>query len=195
MNEKLTGGELIPDFSIPVADLFQDIVSDEDTLRLKLVRQIEEVFADTPFPGDENISPYEYEIHVELFRGRHWKDIPLETIFRERGELSFFTPEAYRFFLPAFMRATLLHYIEMDTLSGNLISHLSPKHGDSDSGLHNLFIRMNNGFSRTEQKAILAFLESYLQLFPEEYSVEDRVYRPMLDRAIEYWKERLEANP
>jgi hypothetical protein len=88
------------------------------------------------------------------------------------------------------MLAALLHYTETDTLPDNLIGHLSPREPDDN----NYFLRKHAGFNQREQAAILAFLETYLVLFPNEYSEANPVYRPLLDRAMEYWKQRLNSD-
>ncbi len=43
----------------------------------RVIREIEEAFADVPYPEDENISPYEPE-DVEAFRGRHWREVSVD---------------------------------------------------------------------------------------------------------------------
>jgi Uma2 family endonuclease len=182
--------KLISGFSIPVKTIFQEHLHAREAIRQQVVKQIEEAFANTPHPGNKRIGVYGYSIDYDLL-GKHWKEIPLDIIVKQRGELSFLTLEAYRYYIPAFMTATLLHYEEVDTLAGNLISHFSPP--AEESGLTDYFLRKNAGFNRGEQKAILTFLESYLLLHPTEYPTDDTVYRPMLDRGIEYWKNRLKA--
>jgi Uma2 family endonuclease len=181
---------LIPGFSIPIKTIFQEHLDAREAIRQRVVKQIEEAFAGRPYPGDNNIGIYGYRIDYAL-QGKHWKEISLDTIFHERGELHFIKSEAYRFYLPAFMIACVLHYDDVDTLPGNLIGHLSPR--ESDSSFDDYFLRKNSEFNRAEQEAILAFLESYLMLHPEEYPTDDLIYRPMLDSGIEYWKKRLKA--
>jgi hypothetical protein len=55
VKDNLTGGDIIPGFSIPVAIIFRDKLLQDEELRQKVVQQIEESFADTPYPGDNNI--------------------------------------------------------------------------------------------------------------------------------------------
>jgi Uma2 family endonuclease len=191
INEPLTGEDVIPGFSISTTSIFQSIIDENEDLRIKAVEQIETAFVETPYPGDENISTDRDEIDERILRSKHWRDLSLETIYKVRNGLSFLTPEAYRFYLPAFMRATLLHYYQVDTLSSSLISHLSPeKRGDQ---LYNFFLSMNGNFNRVEQQAIVAFLEALFSLYPEEFAEWNTVYRPMLNSGIEYWKNRLKA--
>jgi hypothetical protein len=166
------------------------LLEERETLRQRVVKQIEEAFSDTPYPQETGI--YGYSIDYDL-QGKHWKEITPDIIFRQRGELSFITFEAFRFYLPVFMRAALLHYDEVDTLPGNLISHLAPE--PPESSHYDYALRKHNHFNQVEQAAILAFLEALRRLYPAEYSDVELVFGPLLDSAIEYWNERLKANP
>jgi hypothetical protein len=87
------------------------------------------------------------------------------------------------------MLATLFHYDEVDTLPGNLIFNLSPP---QQHDFHERFLWRESGFNRVEQAAILTFLETYLQLHPEDY-IEGSPYLPMLKNAIEFWKSELKS--
>jgi hypothetical protein len=83
----------------------------------ELVAQIERAFADVPYPGDDHICKGvtdearrlgTEEASIEaVFRGRHWRDVPLESLSLFSATLSFLTPEAYRFYLPAYMLAVI----------------------------------------------------------------------------------------
>jgi hypothetical protein len=83
----------------------------------KLVAQIERAFADVPYPGDDRIcegvtaahrqSPSEEARIAAEFRGRHWREVPLENLARYSATLCFLTPEAYRFYLPAYLRTVI----------------------------------------------------------------------------------------
>ena len=77
-----------------------------------LVAQIESAFAHTlypgdgricdPRPGDEEVAEYALE-----FRGARWDRIHPEFLAYHDAAISFFTPEAFRYFLPAYLIADL----------------------------------------------------------------------------------------
>lgn len=193
LNNILTGNDVIPGFAIPAAVIFRDLLRHDEEVSQKIVRQIEEAFADTPYPGDSNIGwgcGWEGKEFERVLRGKHWKELSLEIIFTHRDELPCTTPEGFRFYLPAFMLATLLHYDEIDTLSGNLISSLSPDNGD----LYEHSLKHLSKFARDEQVAILAFLKSYLKLHPGDYGLDSPVYGPILEKGIEFWEQRLQES-
>ena len=73
-----------------------------------LVRQ---AFKDTPPPGEHDLTdsrqgdePFEYAVE---FRGKDWKGLGVEFLSRHSAALSFFSPAAFRYFIPAFMLADL----------------------------------------------------------------------------------------
>jgi hypothetical protein len=92
---------------------------DEQSVKTEqeLVAQIERAFADVAYPGDDGICKGvtdearrlgTEEANIEaVFRGRHWRDVPVENLSLYSATLSFLTPEAYRFYLPAYMLAVI----------------------------------------------------------------------------------------
>lgn len=94
---------------------------------VRLKEKIERAFSDVLYPGDENMiipaafwgtEAHELSMHLQ---GKDWKDLkPLENYssiisseqsgdyyFSHQDTLLFLTPQAFRFFLPAFMTACL----------------------------------------------------------------------------------------
>ncbi len=75
----------------------------------RLVQQIEAVFADAVYPGDECIAVQpnhcpECAEANSFFRGRHWGSLVIvNKLPTAYADLSFLTPEAQRFFLPAYL--------------------------------------------------------------------------------------------
>jgi hypothetical protein len=99
-----------------------------------LLHHIEESFGRVPYPGDEHIvadnsgwDP-EYERPRTALRGRHWRDLPFETLYAVRSSLSFLSPEGYRFYLPAFMRTAIVDYDRADVLPSSVIGSLTLPH-------------------------------------------------------------------
>jgi hypothetical protein len=165
-----------------------------EKLAQHIARQIEEAFATTPYPGDDDIG---WDGIEDVLRGKHWRELPLDVLYRERGELSFLTATGFRFYLPAFMLGVLRHYDEVDTLSGNLIASLCP---DPQSALPDPHKRDTSGwlaqrtaqFSPDETEAVLAFLKSYRTLQPENF--DEAVYSVLLDSALQFWEAKAHNN-
>ena len=173
-------------------------------LREQVAKQIEEAFANTPYPGDENISPevYEGEKLTADFKGKHWRDIPLESVFYHKDDLPFFTDVGFRFYLPIYLLAMLRHRAKVDTLPIGLLTSLAPpqefiwrrhwksmkKTGSFEEYFAQMkrdFLKRMGAFSTKERGAVLAFLEAFEQLFPNDIS-DPRELR----EAIKYWRKK-----
>ncbi len=168
-----------------------------EELTQQVTRQIEEAFADTPYPGDENMSTSATEGLDEDFHSKHWRDVPLKSLFTHRGDLMFFTPAAFRFYLPAFMLGVLKHNSEVDTLGYNLIAHLSPDpyRGLPDPPKLDFESRLKQrtaDFTSDEATAVLAFLKSYRVLHSENF--EQSLYGDLLDGALPFWEVKVKDN-
>jgi hypothetical protein len=114
-----------------------------------IIALIEKSFAKTPSPGEafDDISATEQdEGIVEYFRGTTWRGHRVRDLRCHCAALSFFTHRAFRYWLPAFMLASLANPEEADVI---------PYHIASDV--------QNPGrlaeFSAEELHAVAAFLE------------------------------------
>lgn len=151
-------------------------------MRSQLISKIETVFADVPYPGDENIG----RLSVEEFIGqKDWQNVPLEMLLNNQSEIPAFSSDAFHFFLPAFLRA-VLQYPEAEIMLDYVIESLFPS-----PTLHMDFIseRAIGLFNNEEKTVVLEFLEKLQELFPhsnfnmlENNSLE-------LQRAIQFWRE------
>lgn len=100
----------------------------------QLLQEIEDAFSNTSYPGDDNLVYDNTDLYADVadtktdFLGRHWKELSIDTINRHRDDLPFFTPEAFHFYLPAFLIASISYPIALiDVLPENLISCLVPR--------------------------------------------------------------------
>jgi hypothetical protein len=93
--------------------------------------QIDLAFGHLPIPDDDHLvldnSGYHLECNQvkEKFRGRHWRSLLLKDLEFEADSLAFFTPEAFRFFLPAYIRVSLLNYEEADIIPMSVLGSLT----------------------------------------------------------------------
>ncbi|MEZ4672332.1 MAG: DUF6714 family protein [Anaerolineae bacterium] len=179
--------------------LFQtdDAATGLDELRQRLGRHIEEAFADTPYPGDNHICKPDVDGSdlVRAFRGQDWRDLQLNTITNYHVDMALMTPEAFRYYLPAFMLAVVFYYGHVSTLPMGLMHSLTPP----DAGLLQKYLEKKtdplkhtqigdflnrvSAFTPREKSAIRTFLETYRKLQPQA-----RGETRHLDRAAEFWK-------
>jgi hypothetical protein len=152
-----------------------------ENLRQQLARQIEDIFSNIPYPGDNEIGREE----VKEFRG-HWKTIPLNIIKSRRSDLGFFSIKGFRYYLPSLMIAVLLYPDRVDTLLDSIIRVLAPP---LDNSYMQGFVRKVEVFSNEEKATIYSFLESYKVLFPDGNWAFFEQSRQTLERAIGFWKQ------
>ena len=149
-----------------------------------LRRQIETAFADAVYPGDEYIgyNPDDWE-SAELaqdFKGKHWKEVPLEKL--QYHSSSFLSPAGFRYYLPAYLLAALADY-------GNLLPHtvyaltLPEKSSLEEQGLWQWHLARFDGLTPAQKEAVRAFLE-YARDEASHYFFQGELPRLALER---YW--------
>jgi hypothetical protein len=143
---------------------------------VKLQREIEHAFASVKYPGDDQLVYNSSGQHLECkevaeaFRGKHWKALSLETLSHHSSGLFFLTPEAYRFYLPAYLISGSLHYDEAEGVADSVVFSLIPPSAAKDIALYGALSEMRIGsLSLTQRNAIRAFL----QFLKEHHSEDD----------------------
>jgi hypothetical protein len=95
-------------------------------------------FQTLPYPGDLNLVYDNTGYHLECvdiqqaFAGKHWSELSQETLIRESSALAFLTPEAFRFYLPAYLSNVVREFDESDALPEISVYYLTlPVEADS----------------------------------------------------------------
>ena len=145
-------------------------------------------FAQTPYPGDDNIGwgcgSEGYELG-KAFRGKHWKELSVELLLQHRWQIPCTTSQGFRFYIPAWMLATFSQY---DKLIEPVVFNLSPPIG---SDMRDHFLKHVAAFTPQEKFAILTFLQTLRELHPLDYEMELDLLPEELQklvRAIAFWK-------
>lgn len=156
-------------------------------------------------------SEVDTEVLERLARDTAWVDLPHGTLCANPLALALMTPEAFAWFLPAYMILSITLYAETDTLTTTLITCLTPP-DDTDSaqfaalvedmralgvdvddaypdsarenaGLLQLFIERTAVLTRNEKEAI----RTYLEYIDAMHGADFPVFGPKqaLDR---YWR-------
>jgi hypothetical protein len=113
---------------------------------------------------------------VHVFAGRHWKELPLEFLSAHLMKLSNLTPEAFRYYLPAYLLASLRRLSPAEAEKGavnipeTVVYHLSP--AGRESFAPDRFWATVSGLT-LEQKI---FIRDFLRWWDEEV----REYLPWL---------------
>lgn len=90
----------------------------------------------------------------KAFIGKTWSDISENTIVENYDKLPLFTPEAFAFYVPAFMTFVLREATKDDSVLEFLIYSLSPSGDNSESFLNLRKEKLNSA----QRKAICNFL-------------------------------------
>ena len=140
----------------------------------KKVREIIEIaFANIQFPGDENLlhPACQDSTEIESLKGhnwRYWQDIPGNVIDYHYDSLPFLSPEAFQFFLPAYMTYGLEN-INSNVLIFTIYSLIAPSNSN-DPEMMELFLSWVTQLT-PEQKDSIFFFLNYIQ--QESSQVED----------------------
>ena len=148
--------------------------------RLDALRQeIEEAFADVPYPGDDHLvdEPYDWEAAelLECFKGRHWKELSHEDLFQ--NSLTFVGLDAYTFYLPAYLYAALDDYDRSD----HVVYGLCPT--TDNAQLLQWDLRRYDRLDARQRAAVRHFLE-YMRDEKRSYLLDAEEVRDALER---YW--------
>ncbi len=153
----------------------------------ELKQGIEEAFAEAVYPGDDNITISactcgECTETRAFFGGKHWRDVaatgqPFHIMW---GGLAILSPEAWRFYLPAYMLLSLKGDGDPgDTLVCALYS-LAP---DRTGGSLDLFTERTSAFSAAQQECLAAYARAAV-----DAGAEDEVSDAAFDVAAVYWE-------
>ncbi|MEZ4672334.1 MAG: DUF6714 family protein [Anaerolineae bacterium] len=161
-----------------------------DTLTPRVAHQIEITFAETPYPGDDHIAGYQADEIAAAFRGKHWRNLSPELLHKYRWDIFLLTPEAFRFYAPALMLAALLHHQQVGTVTDNLIFCLTPQSQDQINNYHageynDYFSRRASAFNAAEKVAVLAFLDTFVAVYPLGYLLYNI---DVMGSTVEFWR-------
>ena len=125
---------------------------------MSLKQTIEAAFADVPYPGDHNITRCPYNCSecrriAAYFKGKPGKGCTTEELKDYHVALSLFTPEAFHFFLPAFMLASMDVYEKGDVIPDAIRFHF-----ESSQEMQGHFAVRMSKFSTAQRHAIIAYL-------------------------------------
>ncbi len=140
--------------------------------------QIIAAWRDAIYPSDDNICTptYDDEGVSAYFRGRTWEGHEIKALRQHEVGLTFFTPEAFAYYLAAYMLAVIDDASAADVISDGIVFNLSPSRRQSKS---DPYLARVACLSPAQRAAVIAYLEWY----PTTTSM-----RAHVDRAIEYLK-------
>jgi hypothetical protein len=118
----------------------------------QLAKQIMEAFAVRPLPnGPLSVRTYDDEGANSFFHGKTWDTPNVQELRHHEAAMHFFTPEAFRYYLPAFIMAELRNPEDADIIADNLAHHFAPDNTQARTRL--------SLFTREQLMVIAAFFE------------------------------------
>src|SRR3954453_4178069 len=97
-----------------------------------ILHEMDAAFPDSGPPAEDRLvlkasadAPDAGELREE-FAGRTWKSLTLEFLRRHSLAIFLMTPEAFRYYLPAYMSVSITNPDEADVIPETLVSALNP---------------------------------------------------------------------
>lgn len=96
-----------------------------------IIKEIDQAFQSEKYPGDDYLvydnsgKHLECEYIKKVFQGKTWKSLPDNFLFEEISSLSFFSPQAYKYYLPAFLIYSVNDFYGSDEVPFQVISSLT----------------------------------------------------------------------
>jgi hypothetical protein len=166
-----------------------------------LCAEIRAAFADTPYPGDDQLASgggdESSEIGVE-FRGLRWQSVHPELLAHQYTATSFLSAAGLRYFLPAFLLSDVHYSLSGDplyesnadptfTLTHGLTGQVETQFTETDWRAY--AERQFATFTRAERLAIIHYLEYQLGV------VGSYSHRKIEAALASYWRPSAEAAP
>jgi Family of unknown function (DUF6714) len=132
---------------------------------------IEEAFAEVPYPGDDNIADHldclECDEIRAYFRGKSWRDLKFPELRAFHESLPLFTPEAFHYFLPGYMLATLDDLEQAEMIPYSIIT--IGGYPDDASNAKEEAQENRKRFTESQRRAIAAWLREFSRSGPLEW--------------------------
>ena len=157
-----------------------------------LKNQIFKTFADTKQPAKEDIALGDYEQCKEMrndFAGIKWQEISDELLLKQYDAIPLFTPQAFIYFLPAFLIYTLKNFDSHSLLGEFTIYALTPDKKWNLDNMKSYWTERLSLLSNKQMEVIYDFLDLAKQNPIYEYefnSIGKKIFdRLKVIRAIE----------
>src|SRR5687767_12111921 len=142
----------------------------------EVIQLIENAWRDVEYPGDDRIftpDSYDDEDITNYFRGTTWRGHDTAKLRARSSAFTFFTPEAFHYWLPAFLIAAVENPEDADVLLDYI-----PRSVSDGYASRRLLL-----FSQAQREALAAYLRFQIENFPEE-SHHERNALNVLEKVI-----------
>jgi hypothetical protein len=135
------------------------------------IEAIRKALADEEYPGDDQLiisGERESAAMAEAFKGKHWTEASFPLLLRYRLDLALFTPQAFHFYLPAFLIAMLTERDGRD-LAFFLYRALIPPDSGDEIDAERFKARLAV-FTAAQQAVIDQFITKYEDIEDDKYT-------------------------
>jgi hypothetical protein len=141
---------------------------------LALRDAIVDAFSDATYPGDDCITVYnpdarECDETFQLLRGKNWQECPVDEFLRGDTPIPDLTPEAFHYYIPAFLMASVSDCDFAGDVCGALCFFLSPSSARCTEGELYLqydhtevYMRRMRLFTRQQLDVMIRVFEEYV---------------------------------
>jgi hypothetical protein len=153
---------------------------------------IVQAFRGSSYPGDDNLvigNDRECREIAAAFRGREWRSISHDFSREQKEALPLLAPEAFRYFLPAYLISCIDARNQIDVAWDSVIFNLTPPKARTGSRWDRFEQRIT-GFTRGQGDAILNLLAFMDEEERAEWMRAGSSGPERLGPAIEYWRSR-----
>ena len=133
----------------------------------EVIHLIEEAWRDVSYPGDARIftpDSYDDEGIINYFGGTTWRGHTPTNLRAHSSAFTFFTPEAFHYWLPAFMIAAIQSPEEADVICDYIPRSVADKYASQRWRL----------FSPAQRQAVAAYLRFQIETFTDRADDERR---------------------
>ena len=132
---------------------------------MTIQQSIESAFADVPYPGDDRIADHkdcpECDDLREHFRGATWRGHTVAELQQYQSALPLFTPQAFQYFLPAYMLVSLGAWCEADDIPFSIMYMCLPSDPSEEAGLQQHRRERFEIFTPRQREVIAAYLREW----------------------------------
>jgi hypothetical protein len=148
----------------------------------RLKHAVKAAFGGLIYPGDAHLVYDNSAAHLEcnqvreFFQGKRWQDITLDALLAGyNGDasacLNFMTPEAFRYYLPAYLFIAIDRFKESDVIPYSVVWKLTaPEHPGPDM---DWFLSRVEGLSLEQRRVIIEFLQFMRTAHAEHFFSDD----------------------
>ena len=142
----------------------------EDPQRLSAA--IDAAFGAAAYPGDNRLVYDTSGRHLEcndvaaFYRGRRWQQVTAADLAEHQESIHFLSPEAFRYYLPAYLKAAVTDYQDADLVPEILVSALTPP---ADAALQSYFEQRAQPLSVEQAGVVRAVLEFLQRVHGEDF--------------------------